>query len=68
MSAMCEAGFDVIDVYPMTDSYPGGTEDVVHYPNHVFNAAEKLLEKYKANKNKRLEQNEKKSRIQRCIG
>lgn len=68
MSAMCEAGFDVIDVYPMTDSYPGGTEDVVHYPNHVFNAVEKLLEKYKANKNKRLEQNEKKSRIKRCIG
>ena len=42
MKAMCEAGFDVIDLYPMTDSYPDGTlaNDVVHYPNKVFDTVE----------------------------
>ena len=67
MSAMCQAGFDVIDVYPMTDSYPRGTDDVVHYPNHVFNSVETLLEKYKAHNNKKLGENENKARIKRCI-
>ncbi|KAK2560940.1 hypothetical protein P5673_016057 [Acropora cervicornis] len=67
MSAMCQAGFDVIDVYPMTDSYPSGTDDVVHYPNHVFNSVETLLEKYKAHNNKKLGENENKARIKRCI-
>lgn len=67
MSAMCQAGFDVIDVYPMTDSYPSGTDDVVHYPNHVFNSVETLLERYKAHNNKKLGENENKARIKRCI-
>ncbi|CAB4011400.1 Hypothetical predicted protein, partial [Paramuricea clavata] len=34
MSAMCRAGVDVIDVYPMTDSFPPGTiskNDALHY-------------------------------------
>ncbi|XP_031567322.1 uncharacterized protein LOC116302232 [Actinia tenebrosa] len=30
-SAMCEAGIDIVDMYPITDSYPDGTYDVVHY-------------------------------------
>ena len=64
---MCQAGFDVIDVYPMTDSYPSGTDDVVHYPNHVFNSVETLLEKYKALNNKELGENENKTRIKHCI-
>ena len=68
MSAMCQAGFDVIDVYPMTDSYPGGTLDldVVHYPNKVFVTMETLLEEYKMNNNQRLGTDEKKLRIRRC--
>ena len=63
---MCEAGFDVIDLYPMTDSYPGGTLDVVHYPNKVFDTVETLLERYKMNNNQRLGTNERNRRIRRC--
>ncbi|KAL9954316.1 hypothetical protein ACROYT_G041837 [Oculina patagonica] len=68
MSAMCQAGYDVIDVYPMTESYPGGTLDMddVHYPNKVFVTMETLLEKYKANNNQRLGTDERKRRIRRC--
>ena len=68
MSAMCQAGFGVIDVYPMTDSYPGGTlaNDVVHYPNKVFNTLETLLENYKANRNQRIGTDDSKRRIGRC--
>ncbi|KAJ7374440.1 hypothetical protein OS493_007546 [Desmophyllum pertusum] len=68
MSAMCQAGFDVIDVYPLTDSYPGGTleGDVVHYPNKVFVTMETLLEKYKAHNNQRLVTSEGKERFRRC--
>ena len=68
MSAMCEAGFDVIDIYPMTDSYPGGTLDVVHYPNHVFSSMVTMLEKYKVNNYRQLSGNETLNRIKRCIG
>ena len=66
MTAMCEAGFDVIDLYPMTDSNPVGTLDVVHYPNKVFDTVETLLERYKMNNNQRLGMNERKRRIRRC--
>jgi len=66
MTAMCEAGFDVIDLYPMTDSNPDGTLDVVHYPNKVFDTVETLLERYKMNNNQRLGMNERKRRIRRC--
>ena len=68
MSAMCQAGFDVIDVYPMTDPYPGGTlaNDVVHYPNKVFNTLETLLENYKANRNQRIGTDDSKRRFGRC--
>ncbi|XP_022800409.1 uncharacterized protein LOC111338234 [Stylophora pistillata] len=68
MSAMCQAGFDVIDVYPMTESYPGGTlaNDVVHYPNKVFSALETLFEKYTANRIQRIGTDDNKIRIRRC--
>ena len=68
MSAMCQAGFDVIDVYPMSDSYPGGTldNDVVHYADKVFVTMETLLEKYKVNNNQRIGTDERKRRIRRC--
>ena len=68
MSAMCQAGYDVIDVLPMTDSYPGGTldQDDVHYPNKVFETMETLLEKYKTTDNRRLGADERKRRIRHC--
>ena len=46
MSAMCKAGIDVIDVYPMTDSFPPGTvskRDPLHYGRHPLRSVEKLL-------------------------
>ena len=46
MSAMCKAGFEVLDVFPLTASYMPGTIDIVHYKNDVFNTAEIELEKY----------------------
>ena len=45
-SAMCRAGIDIIDVYPISDSYPAGTvskSDPVHYAGHVFRDVEALL-------------------------
>ncbi|KAK3742221.1 hypothetical protein QZH41_009001 [Actinostola sp. cb2023] len=52
--AMCRAGVQILDVYPMSDSYPWGTgthgsripapNDVVHYSNLAFSSAEDLLE------------------------
>lgn len=46
MTAMCRAGFLVLDVYPLTSSYPSGTLDGVHYNNTVFASAEDILENY----------------------
>ena len=66
MTAMCEAGFDVIDLYSMTDSNPVGTPDGLHYPANVFDTVETLLERYKMNNNQRLGLNERKRRIRRC--
>jgi hypothetical protein len=46
MSAMCRAGVDVIDVYPMTDSFPPGTiskNDALHYGRRAMESVEKLL-------------------------
>ena len=47
-SAMCRAGIDVIDVHPISESYPTGTvsqTDPVHYSGHVFRDVEALLYK-----------------------
>ena len=35
-SLMCQAGLEVLDVYPLTRSFPGGTggPDVAHYKEH----------------------------------
>ena len=46
MSAMCKAGFEILDVFPLTASYMPGTMDIVHYRNEVFNQAEIELEKF----------------------
>ena len=67
VSAMCKAGFDVIDVYSLSDSYPPRCDDFVHYSNVVFNLMEKMLEQYKVHHNRNLEENEKHGKIKRCI-
>ena len=46
MSAMCKAGIEVLDVFPLTASYMPGTMDIVHYADKVFKTAETELEKY----------------------
>jgi len=49
---MCQANVPVLDVHPLTDSYPYGTgkpskpKDAVHYEHFVFESAERLLEDY----------------------
>ena len=43
VSAMCKAGVPVLDVYPMTASYPDGTLDHVHYSDNAQRAAEDQL-------------------------
>ena len=43
VSSMCKAGIPVLDVYPMTASYPNGTIDHVHYSGNVQRAAEDQL-------------------------
>ncbi|XP_032237158.1 uncharacterized protein LOC5511899 isoform X2 [Nematostella vectensis] len=45
--AMCQAGVPVIDVYPLTVAFPGGTSDVVHYRNFVFDSIERRLAEIK---------------------
>jgi len=67
MSAMCKAGFDVIDVYSLTDSYPYRCKDHVHYKNVVFYMIETMLEQYKVHYNKELDESEKDLEIKRCI-
>ena len=50
--AMCNAGFEILDVYPMSASYPEGTDDsfdkhdAVHFKTAVFKPAEQLLFDY----------------------
>lgn len=66
-SAMCEAGFDVVDVYPISDAYPNGTYDHVHYNPRVFWDLGTLLEKYKTQNNEKVDDNKWENRLKRCI-
>ncbi|KAK2561054.1 hypothetical protein P5673_016187 [Acropora cervicornis] len=66
-SAMCDAGFDVIDVYPVSDAYPNGTLDHAHYEPRAFWDMQTLLEKYKTQNNQKLNDNKWKNRLKRCI-
>ena len=66
-SAMCKAGFDVIDVFPLTDSYPHGTQDVVHYIPSVFSMMEEMLEKYKVQNDSDIGRDTVIDRIKQCI-
>ncbi|PFX34988.1 hypothetical protein AWC38_SpisGene234 [Stylophora pistillata] len=55
-SLMCQAGLEVLDVYPFTRSYPGGTggpevawykeRDIVHFKFRVMKPVEQFLEDY----------------------
>ena len=65
-SAMCNAGFDVVDVYPISDSYPDGASDYVHYKPRVFWDLETLLEKYKTQNNEKLDDKKWENRLKRC--
>ncbi|XP_028403713.1 uncharacterized protein LOC114526330 [Dendronephthya gigantea] len=46
MSAMCKAGIDVVDVYPMTDSFPPGTvskRDPVHFERIAMESVQRFV-------------------------
>ena len=55
-SLMCREGFEILDVHPLTASYPGGTggpnmeyfkeHDIVHYKIHVTRPFEDKLAEY----------------------
>ena len=52
MHAMCKAGVDVLDVFPISDAYPGGTGlpgkpyDAAHFKAHVFQSVVNLLQRH----------------------
>ena len=41
---MCNGGFEVVDVHPMTAANPEGLMDAVHYKDIVFESMESMLE------------------------
>ena len=53
---MCDAGYEVLDVYPFTRSYPHGTggpevgyykeQDIVHFKFYVMKPIDRFLEDY----------------------
>ena len=55
-SLMCTEGFEILDVYPLTSSYPHGTggpnvefykeHDIVHFKPHVMAPFEETLTEY----------------------
>ena len=45
-SAMCAGGISVLDVYPISASYPPGTMDGIHYDSETFYPVIEQLEKY----------------------
>ncbi|XP_032219610.1 uncharacterized protein LOC116602321 [Nematostella vectensis] len=51
-NAMCNAGIDILDVFPMSNAHPNGTGlphkrfDAVHYPAGTFTRASDVLYKY----------------------
>ena len=55
--AMCKAGFEVLDVYPLSASFPNGTDsshdpfDSVNYKDSVFKPAEEILLEYFSSRN-----------------
>ena len=45
-SAMCKNNISVLDVYPISDSYPPGTQDGIHYEDEAFYPVIDLLQEY----------------------
>ena len=43
---LCTAGITILDVFPISASFPEGTRDHVHYHNFVFEPAEDALADY----------------------
>ena len=46
MSAMCDAGVPILDVFPMTSSTPKQPKDAIHYENDVLKPVENVLIHY----------------------
>ncbi|KAL9978836.1 hypothetical protein ACROYT_G016406 [Oculina patagonica] len=47
-SAMCKAGIPVLDMYPLTASWPDGTRDSIHYADKPMEPAIEVLERFLA--------------------
>ena len=47
---MCKAGFDVLEMFPITASYMPGPYDVLHYSKDMLSAIEDKLEMYIENR------------------
>ncbi|CAH3121487.1 unnamed protein product [Porites lobata] len=45
-SAMCKNNISVLDVYPISNSYPPGTMDGIHYKDEAFYPVIDLLQEY----------------------
>ena len=43
---MCKNNISVLDVYPISDSYPPGTMDGIHYKDEAFYPVIDLLQEY----------------------
>jgi len=67
LSAMCQAGFEVIDVHPLTAANPEGLLDAVHYKDIVFESLEAMLAEYKTVNNTALNTDPRETRIKQCI-
>jgi len=46
MATMCKAGVDVIDVFPMTSSYPHKPSDGIHFDMKLFMPVREALHRY----------------------
>lgn len=46
MDAMCKAGIQVLDVYPLSAAFHQGTLDYVHYNDTVFYPAANVIHNY----------------------
>ena len=46
MSAMCQAGIPVVDVFPVTGAYPIKPEDGIHFSMETLKPMQNILAKY----------------------
>lgn len=57
MSAMCKAGIQVLDVYPLSAAFYQGTLDYVHYNDTVFYPAANVIQNYVIESRRRRQEN-----------